>query len=788
MKTAFLAVCCLAAFDLRANSVNAVSPASEAALHVDIEVSEGTRDRPAGDECPARVWLDFPQLIQDAGLTGKPDLGTLRIIREAPSEGSTTDLPFRWDPPNLSGDFPSVERAVHETKGHLTETSVSGAGLFFNVSEDSDQGFLVWQATRGNTSEETATYRLSVVVRPPESARTPPPRSWIGDGTARFSSAPPNSTGSSHTRVAVTDWNGNGLNDVVYGESSGRLIVMLNEGTNAKPVFNRAQFIKNEKYQAIDVGHSAAPVVVDWDGDGFKDLLVGTHWNRLLFFKNTGDVDDPRFSYQGLVQLEGKPLELPIEPVTGRPAGAFIRDYYPVPSVVDWNGDGDPDLLLGGYLTGRIFVFENTGKLDDGTPSLRSLGPLSVDGKPLNVGDWGASPEFADLDGDGLPDLLTGNLPMTEESQARKAPIRYFKNVGTVGNPTFKEKSFPGSAPPPRGSLYTPRAADMNGDGLLDLVVSSGANIFIFPNIGSRTAPQFSINSNYLRPAWGNSPINVTQWIDWNGNGQVDAISNYTIQLNSGAPDPFDFARPVSALPRGQMIAHPSGIGDDWFHPRFFDFDQDGDLDILFGDWHGQVWLHERDDGGSYDLTGSTLKLENGDPIKVGPKNADPASDFRALQGARTVFTASDFTGNGKTDLVVGDTFGIVRLFANVGTNSQPVFREAQTLGNLGTRLSVEAIDWNDDGSPDVIAGSAGGRVRVFINRKNSTPEHQFEEGIDPGLPPIPQPRILVGDLNGDGDQDLFSPSTQGSVWIERSFIRYGYLEGKVTSAAAGGP
>jgi hypothetical protein len=154
------------------------------------------------------------------------------------------------------------------------------------------------------------------------------------------------------------------------------------------------------------------------------------------------------------------------------------------------------------------------------------------------------------------------------------------------------------------------------------------------------------------------------------------------------------------------------------------------------------------------------------------------------LQGARTVFSVFDFTGDGRTDLVVGDTYGVVRLFRNSGSNYAPVFRAPEVLGDLGNRLSVEAIDWDDDGAMDIIAGSANGKVRVFLNQVRQAPagSRSFAQGFDPGLPPVVQPRVIAGDLNGDGDVDLFVPGTQGSVWMERSFVRHGYAEGSVES------
>ena len=92
-------------------------------------------------------------------------------------------------------------------------------------------------------------------------------------------------------------------------------------------------------------------------------------------------------------------------------------------------------------------------------------------------------------------------------------------------------------------------------------------------------------------------------------------------------------------------------------------------------------------------------------------------------------------------------------------------------------------MDYNSDGWPDVIGGAANGRVRVFLNTASKpagSQRKQFAAGFDPKLPPIMQPRVLMADLNGDGDEDLFLPSTQGSCLIERSFLEHGYARAKL--------
>jgi hypothetical protein len=136
----------------------------------------------------------------------------------------------------------------------------------------------------------------------------------------------------SNATPALADVDGDGDLDLFVGEANGEINFHRNDGTRTSPRFTRV----SGRFDDIDVGRRSAPSVVDLDGDGLLDLVVGREGPGATAFRNTGNRAQPRFS-----EIPGYQLTLP----------ALAR-----PAFVDIDGDGKLDVLSGGVGGGIVFL------------------------------------------------------------------------------------------------------------------------------------------------------------------------------------------------------------------------------------------------------------------------------------------------------------------------------------------------------------------------------------------------------------------------------------------------
>ncbi len=199
----------------------------------------------------------------------------------------------------------------------------------------------------------------------------------------------------------VVDWNNDGMLDIVSGAWDGYLHIFYNCGCGGSvpprftTTFAAVGLIVQESGRDLMVPSTrSSPVVMDFDGDGKKDLLTGSTDGTILLYRNLGTESLPMFSGYSLVRSNGQPIDLP-------------GNQRSRPFVCHWTGakDGYGDLLVG-YGDGKIRLYRGIPKIGDFN------GNGSIDGddftilvealdKPIPAG---GSP--ADLNKDGFVDVL----------------------------------------------------------------------------------------------------------------------------------------------------------------------------------------------------------------------------------------------------------------------------------------------------------------------------------------------------------------------------------------------
>ncbi|MES2523159.1 MAG: VCBS repeat-containing protein [Gemmatimonadota bacterium] len=370
----------------------------------------------------------------------------------------------------------------------------------------------------------------------------------------------------------------------------------------------------------------------DITGRGVLDLFWGDFFEEgLLRFENTGTCAAP--------DLTGTPTRFPL-------VKPLLTSGYNAPTFGDADGDGLVDLIVGviggAYEPSRTNV-NNLYLVQQRPKAMWSLATTRL----INTIDVGAesAPALADVNGDGLLDLLVGSK--VSATSGISGTVTLFENTGTRTAPAFRERG----VLPVRGDYnYVPSVADLDGDGLVDLVVGTWRDrVQWYRNTGTRTAPAWTLADTALVTITRGT--NSTPSLgDIDGDGTLDLV----IGEASGAINLYRNTGTKSA-PRFELVSDSfQGIKlSRRSAPVLSDMDGDGKLDMVVGSGEGELQLWRNTTG----EIGSTISFVRDTTFRVQSyKDAIPAT--------------GDLFGTGVIDIVVGTSAGGLRWFSRATASS----------------------------------------------------------------------------------------------------------------------